>query len=300
MKITCVLVTYNRLPLLKQAISGILSQKHRIDELIIVDNGSTDGTAEYIKSLTSDHKNVVSLRLSENMGGAGGFHFGIKEAYYRGADWVWTLDDDCIPTPEALERLIRSEVFSQFGSSIGFLCSRVDWVDGSVCRMNVPRGSDDWTSYHPISPLYSKVEICSFVSVLFRREAIKTIGFPIKEFFIWFDDVEFTRRISQHYQCFYVADSIVIHHTPHNYAPGDYSYLNASSLWKFKYGIRNEVAYVSSLRAGLVRGFLYLGSRLFYLLKADRSPWQIFHMMLAGFSGFFFRYKNYIEIPHEE
>lgn len=298
-KITCLVVTYNRLTLLKKALANILAQTKPIDELVIIDNASTDGTSEFLGDLSANDKKIVYVRLPKNTGGAGGYYYGIKEAYTRGADWIWTMDDDSIPLPNALEKLINSDVTDNSSSTIGFLCSRVDWVDGSVCRMNIPRGAEDWITYHPTSPVYSKVKMCSFVSALFAREAIRAVGFPVKDFFIWFDDAEFTRRISEHYNCFYVADSVVIHETKENYDPGDFEYLNDESLWKFKYGIRNEVAYISSLRAGIIRGLLYLGARTLLLIKAERSSWHIFQMILAGFSGFFFRYKKHIEIPLE-
>ena len=60
------------------------------------------------------------------------------------------------------------------------------------------------------------VESCSFVSVLISREAIEDVGYPIKEFFIWYDDIEYTSRITRKYQGLYTKDSIVLHKTKSN------------------------------------------------------------------------------------
>ena len=91
-KITAVVVTYCRLELVKKTISALRNQLYKLDSIIVVDNNSTDGTSEWL-----DSQNDLVVIHQENIGGSGGFYRGIKEAYDRGADWIWCMDDDVYP-----------------------------------------------------------------------------------------------------------------------------------------------------------------------------------------------------------
>ena len=98
-KVNTVVVTYNRKNLLKLCIDKLLEQSYAINKIIIVDNASNDGTREYLHELIDDVFDIVFL--DENLGGAGGFYFGIKRAYEIGCDYLWIMDDDTISTPSA-------------------------------------------------------------------------------------------------------------------------------------------------------------------------------------------------------
>lgn len=71
MKINCVVVTYNRLSLLKECLSALENQTYPIQRIVIVDNCSTDGTSEFLDSLTDTRYLIIHSK--ENIGGAGGF-----------------------------------------------------------------------------------------------------------------------------------------------------------------------------------------------------------------------------------
>ena len=70
--VTAMIVTYNRLPLLKEAIQKVLAQDtSALKHLIVVNSASTDGTHEYLDQLTDPR--LIVTHMSENLGGAGGF-----------------------------------------------------------------------------------------------------------------------------------------------------------------------------------------------------------------------------------
>ena len=74
-KVISVVVTYNRLTLLKGCIEALLNQDYENTEILIVDNNSTDGTREYVKEVVEQHSEKMKmLFLEKNIGGAGGFH----------------------------------------------------------------------------------------------------------------------------------------------------------------------------------------------------------------------------------
>ena len=100
--IVAVVVTYNRLELLKRVITALKSQTVPVDKIIVVNNGATDGTKEWL-----DSQEFLITIHQENVGGAGGFYRGIKEAMTTETDWIWCMDDDVFPTSKCLEKLIN-------------------------------------------------------------------------------------------------------------------------------------------------------------------------------------------------
>ena len=242
MKINCVIVTYNRVELLKECVQAVTQQTLQVNKIIIINNNSTDDTHQYLKSI-SNNDNFLIINLEENIGGAGGFKEGIKHAVAEKADWTWIMDDDTIPTPTALEELVKPTTLND---KIGFVCSKAVWTDGMVHKMNVPDFSPNKRvklplNYYTYAANVLLISGASFVSLLVSTEAVKKVGLPIGEFFIWGDDSEFTSRmIKEGYIGLYAADSIVVHKTPENYL-SDLLTTPINAIWKFKYGIRNQV-----------------------------------------------------------
>src|SRR4051794_20749394 len=101
--VCAVVVTHNRRALLAERLRAIGAQTRRPDHLLVVDNASTDGTAELVHERFAD---AELLALARSAGGAGGFNAGMRAARDRGFEWLWLLDDDPVATPEALERLL--------------------------------------------------------------------------------------------------------------------------------------------------------------------------------------------------
>lgn len=219
MKVNCVVVTYNRLTLLKECICAIQKQSIPVDSLWIIDNSSTDGTELWLNTLKED-KSIHIIRTKQNIGGAGGFSLGTKLAVEDGCDYVWLMDDDTIATPDALKHLIA--VASD--SHAGFVCSKVLWTDGSLHAMNKATLIEQ-ASHNISSQTFGGEECflsnqCTFVSVMVSSNAVYTVGLPIKDFFIWCDDIEYTKRIHDAgYKGLYVPNSQVIHKTRLNYFP---------------------------------------------------------------------------------
>jgi rhamnopyranosyl-N-acetylglucosaminyl-diphospho-decaprenol beta-1,3/1,4-galactofuranosyltransferase len=95
-RIVAVVVTFNRLALVRRLLERLASVPP-IDEVVVVDNASTDGTAEL---LAGEYSDLEVLRLETNTGGAGGFAAGIERALTLEPDLVWLLDDDTVPTDD--------------------------------------------------------------------------------------------------------------------------------------------------------------------------------------------------------
>jgi GT2 family glycosyltransferase len=237
-----VIVTFNRSAKLAKVIDAVLAQTVRPDVVYVIDNASTDNTAEVVDA-RPDHC-LRYIRLSENTGGAGGFHEGMRIAYQQGAKFLWVMDDDAYPEPEALRLLLDgiTDFETRFSWKPSFACSSVRWIDGSLCEMNTPIPVWDWPRFYSANTPYLMVKSCSFVSALIPRWAIAAHGLPIRDYFIWYDDAEYTQRIARSYPGIFCPDSVVIHDTPDNQGV-NYGLITAANIWKFRYGARNETSF---------------------------------------------------------
>lgn len=240
--IAAVVVTYNRLEKLKKVLDTLVDQTRKPDQIIVVDNASDDGTAEFLESYEGPIPFLV-LSPSVNTGGAGGFFLGMKAGYESGADYLWIMDDDAYAKQDALENLERGFALSneELGGQVPFACSVVEYIDGNICEMNNPVPTWDWGRLLVKGINAVMVSRCSFVSVLIPRSTVEEFGYPYKEYFIWFDDAEYTSRITRDCPGVQVMDSAMIHDMGDNKGV-NFTMIDEKNAWKFSYGIRNEAS----------------------------------------------------------
>lgn len=184
-----IVVTYNRLDKLKECVKNLIQLS--LSKIIIVNNASTDSTSDFLNEVCQKYSSVVVLNLTKNVGGAGGFNAGMK--YYIAnstSEFAWIMDDDTIPSKEALDKLLRT--FNTIPENLrGFCVGNTLWTDGTPALMNIP----EYASDEDANQRDREIINASFVAILFPRSTILKAGFPIKEFFIWGDDIEYTERI---------------------------------------------------------------------------------------------------------
>lgn len=258
--VAAVIVTYNRKALLKQCIEKVLGQKDAVCDVIVVDNASTDGTEQMVRD-EFPLKQVIYINTTSNLGGAGGFECGVGEAVRHGYEYVWIMDDDTLPEENALSELLKAG--EKLDGKWGFLSSVAYWTDGNICRMNIQKkdifrhvGEKEYQS--EITP----IKMCSFVSLLVKSEAVRKLGLPIGEYFIWTDDYEFTGRISQKYPCYMVPGSKVVH-AMKTHLRVDFARDDVSRIDRYHYIYRNDV---HCYRQYGLPGWCYIISKDMYTL----------------------------------
>lgn len=286
-KIAAVIVTYNRSDKLMKVLDSLSEQTLPPELIVVVDNASTDDTQDLVRARAKDLPALRYLRLPKNIGGAGGFHEGVKAAYEQGANYIWISDDDAYPDPDALQKLLEAILAfeERYQWRPSFACSRVEWTDGSLCEMNTPQPVWDWARFvRPDSP-WALVGSCSFVSVLVPRWAVREHGLPIADYFIWFDDAEYTRRLSRSYPGIFCPESRVTHDIPENKGV-NYGLVTDKSLWKFKYGARNETSFHRRERGlyGVLAFFHRVRSEMRQGGVPRKLRWQIYRAILQGMS----------------
>jgi GT2 family glycosyltransferase len=236
--VCAVVVTYNRKDLLIECLDALCKQTRPVDAIYIVDNFSSDGTAQlllehgYIQELPPENLTdpfelessfynggllgafddsvqyreakgeqkikIHYLRMHENTGGAGGFHQGVKRGYEYGYNWLWLMDDDGVPDVGALKNLqVKSKEANFLNPLVLNIDSKKDLSFGlysyehqiSIKTIDdVKRCSKNGLLHDTVNP---------FNGTFISRKLIQKIGFPLKEMFIWGDEVEYYLRAKE-------------------------------------------------------------------------------------------------------
>ena len=193
-RIVAVVVTYNRRDMVTRLVAALDAGSVVPDEVVVVDNASSDGTADALAGAGTTTPLTV-LRLTENTGGAGGFHTGLAVAMERGADLVWLMDDDGTPAADCLQSLLPHLATRDF---IGPAVVSEDDPARLCFPIRVPGSS---RVLHAVPDLEAASAsgllegvVIPFNGVLVTRELVERIGLPREEFFIWGDDVEYLWR----------------------------------------------------------------------------------------------------------
>jgi GT2 family glycosyltransferase len=253
MSVCAVVVTYNRRDLLVRCLDAVLAQSRAPDELIVIDNASTDGSRELVAERGLLDR-VRWVRLGENGGSSGGFAAGVEAALPADADWIWLMDDDAEPELDCLERLLASRAAGD--PSTAALCPVVVRPDGEVDLGH--RGHFDGKPRAlPLSEYVAgtapELGFFTFVGVLLRTAVARAAGPPKAELFIWADDYEYSFRVRGHGAIRLVPEARVLHHdvgqahsnrrsrfwnrlTGWSYGPAP-----LESFWRNLCGVRNYV-----------------------------------------------------------
>lgn len=207
MRFAAVVVSYNRLELLKKCLDSLANQTRPLDEIIVVDNGSTDGSADFVAETYPD---FTLFRTGENLGGAGGFAWGIEIAIAHGLDGAWLMDDDGEPELDAAEALIAA--FEAMDPEPAYVASLVTAGRGITNRRNVPVVSSDAARQVEASRHGGiAVDTTTFVGVMINLHRAARTHLPMLDYFIWLDDFEYTHRLSREALAMAVPASMINH-----------------------------------------------------------------------------------------
>ncbi len=252
-------VTWNRRRLLVEALAALEGQTLPPRRIVVVDNASTDGTSELLRT---DYRHLEVVSLRSNTGGAGGFAAGIERALTFDPELVWLLDDDTVATPTAAERLVTA--WSSYGAGElprpALLASRVVWTDGRDHPMNTPRVKPGVSSAERAAAAAVgavPIRSASFVSVMCDASVVRDRGLPVADYFLWNDDFEYSTRLIRSRVGLAVPASVVVHKT------STFGSTDVDPGERFFLEVRNKVwLFTRSRGLGPVEKLVYGGSTL--------------------------------------
>lgn len=240
-----VIVTYNRLHMLRQCLEHAVFQTLPPNAVVVVDNASTDGTGQYLDELkkgsTFKAKQDVKLLIyheRENAGGAGGFHDGMKLAIkYTDAQWILVIDDDAILDYDCCEKMDPqnlSDVSAEIDGKpvLAKACSVYYKGELELSHRKDAGGTVAAQRYEDASFYCTSTSFCGS---MFHRTLIERIGYPRKDYFIWFDDTEYSMRVVEHSKIQVITGAGLQHGDPD--APDRRAVVD----WRYYYGTRNQL-----------------------------------------------------------
>lgn len=281
-KIIACVVTYNRLELLKKVVSGLRNQTFKIDEIVIINNNSTDGTEEWL----SKQQDLTTIK-QENLGSSGGQYTAAKYAMEQGADYIWLMDDDVVADENCLE-VIMSHI-----ENFDVICPLRHNLDGiyynDVTKINLSNPFKSiWKSIINTDDLKSElvpVEAFTFEGAFIKRQVIETIGLPEKGFFIYGDDTDYSVRVYKN--GFKAAVARDAKFSRMIMPVGDKDSFN----WKTYYMLRNLIAIDTMHCPCKVRYIRPFGYYLSFL-KTAKNWKQHKTLIKAFFDGLKYKSKN--------
>src|SRR6476619_3168142 len=177
--------------------------------------------------------------MPDNVGGAGGFHLGVREAYDAGFDRIWLVDDDVVPAPDCLATLLAHDeacLMSVREDTSGRLvekaATRFDLRNPLAIKPKRGMVETDFGS-RALMPARVRLENVAFEGFMVRRSVVDAIGFPDPSYFIFYDDCDYAIRARRAgFTIWAVRDAVLVRQL-------DFDQQHALDTWKGFYMFRN-------------------------------------------------------------
>lgn len=210
MSIAAIIPHYNRADLLRELLTQLPQQTRPFDRIIVVDNGSTDGSADL-----AEQAGAHVIRLPHNQGFAAAVNQGIAAA--AGFDWIAILNNDVTLDPTWLSELLRAAAESNASFATGKILSANnpamldgawDEISRGACAVRIGAAAPDAPSWNCSRP----IRMASMTAALFRRELFDELG-PLDEYLIsYLEDVDFGLRCAKASKTGVYAPTALAHH----------------------------------------------------------------------------------------
>lgn len=218
------------------------------------------------------------INLPNNIGGAGGFAKGIERSLEKDVDCVLIIDDDAMIARDYMEKILKArQQQPQYRAFAGTL--RTDGKIDTFHRRNLQKTglmSKNCTEQQYRQPCFA-CDIASFCGMVLDMDLVRQIGLPHAEYFIWFDDTEYSLRIRQHSRFLVVTAAELDHKTKKISVmhPRRYD-------WKDYYAVRNRLLMVEEHGCFIDKSVNFfdlfvhviLRNWLFGMIKKDDYDWK--------------------------
>lgn len=285
--ITLISVTYGkRWHLLKTVLEAARDQG--VQRAFVIDNGSQDDLATLLPETFGDWASRVAM--GRNSGSAMGFKTGMETAMQAGSDYIFVLDDDNIPAPGTVDKLVTALKDLRRTTDLAAVCGLRDDHGGAAAERAAagfkPRFLDSFLNFHLLDipskiawrkrgkdftppPLPDRIPILHgpYGGLMFHRSLIDLIGYPDGDFVLYDDDTDFTYRITKGGGKLELVRDAVIKDAEASWYAEDTkptatsfdAWLSAGSDLRIYYAMRNR-SYWESHRRTPVSPFYYLNA----------------------------------------
>jgi len=267
-EVTIIVLNWNGLADTLECLASLARLDYPAYHVVVVDNGSTDGSVEAIRAQFSQ---VTLIENGENLGFAEGNNVGLRHALDRGADYVLLLNNDTVADTRFLTKLVKiAEVDGEIGVASPLIChydapdeiwsagAAIDWADGSTQRLRAGEVAREG------APTF-EVDFVSGCALLAKREVIETTGFLDVNFYLYYEEADWcVRARNQGYRIVCVPEAKIWHKVSRS--------VGASSPLVTYYMTRNALLFLLKHLTGIQR-VLSLGRNLTYTARSVGSIW---------------------------
>lgn len=239
-KYAVVIVTYNREQFLRRCIDNVTNQTIAPRSIIVVNNASTDGTKNHLETLDKQNGIFDIINLPQNIGGAGGFSKGIERALKKNVDCILIIDDDAMIAKDYMEHILRvrqdQQQFKAFAGTV-----KTNGKIDTFHRRNLKKKGLMFKNCkeQEYGQPFFVCDIASFCGLVVDIDLIWQIGLPHPEYFILYDDTEYSLRIHQYSKILVATEAELNHETKRNTEASPRRY-----DWKDYYSVRNRLLMV--------------------------------------------------------
>ena len=187
MRAAAIIPHWNRRDLLEPLFASLHEQTRAFDEIILVDNGSSDDSRALATSL-----GACVLPLGENLGFAAAVNRGIESTT---ADWIAILNNDVTLAPDWLERLIDTSSMFAIGKTLNaadhsLLDATFDEISRGACAWRCGSGKPD----APVWNEPRRIRLAPMTAAIFRKSLFDRVGLLDENFGSYLEDVDFGIR----------------------------------------------------------------------------------------------------------
>lgn len=281
-KVLAAIVTRNRVRLLDNAIRLLCGQTRLPEAILVVDNASAPDTAALVEQWHTRSPLVRYMNTGRNAGSGGGQMEAMKYAVEQGFDAIYTMDDDCEPEADALEKILATWEPLPDRDQWAMNSLVIDTANSEMMSFGLVDKFKIGTAARP-SVLYRQLgEIpagrikdgmyigggCPFNGTFVPTSLIRKIGYPSEKLFIRGDEVEYAYRILSKHQFATVLASRVRH-------PGAEAASGNMALWKHYFSTRNSAIFHRDYFPSYRTAPLYLRGRVLryrFLAALGKEP----------------------------
>lgn len=194
MRVLAHIHTFNSADIIDQVITALLRQTHPVDEILVVDNGSSDDT---LNRPSLRHATVLPHR--ENLGTSGAVRAGFTYALEQGFDWIWVFDHDSLPEPDALEKLLGlyaewPQDLREETACLG--CLAINQVDGRPFHASVLTRLGRVVVEPQPGQRYYPFHVTIWSGSLYRLAAVREVGMPNPDYVLDWGENEYGHRVT--------------------------------------------------------------------------------------------------------
>lgn len=300
-EVYAVILNYNGYIDTVNCIESLKKVNYKKLKLVVVDNASTDDSVQQLKKNFSDIKFIVS---DENLGYAGGMNLGIKHALKNEGDLILLSNNDIEFTENFLEPLINIITSRE---EIGIVSPKILYLHdkdtiyfaGGEFRISLCGAFNPFQG-KPSQYFGNRLRKISFVDgscLLVKKRVFEKIGFLDEKYFMYFEDLDFSKKVGEYFEMNFVPESIVYHKTGAGLSWKDFSPLY------YYYSTRNRLIFFSNFNFwikvytlifttinSIAKSLVLLKTYLFQGKKAIREKslqylWQGYYAGLKFFLG---------------